>query len=100
MFSCTKQDPKLNRTRVQIVESVRTGKKVRQKNPPPCGCRHNDGEIGVIKRSARQLMEQLQADRTPRMKLFPPPNMPIFKKLFAKHHVLKNWTLIPVIAAR
>ena len=31
MFIRTKYDPKLDRTRVQIVESVRTGKKVRQK---------------------------------------------------------------------
>ena len=29
MFIRTKHDPKLNRTRVQIVESVRTGKKIR-----------------------------------------------------------------------
>ena len=32
MFIRTKHDPKLNWTRVQIVESVRTGKKVR--HPP------------------------------------------------------------------
>ena len=37
MFIRTQHDPKLNRTRVQIVESVRTGKKGPAKNPPPCG---------------------------------------------------------------
>ena len=100
MFIRTKHDPKLNRTRVQIVESVRTGKKVRQKILRHVGVAHNDGEIEVIKRSARQLMEQLRADRTPQKELFSPPNMPILKKLFAKLHVLKIWTLILVIAAR
>ena len=72
MFICTKHDPKLNRTRVQIVESVRTGKKVRQKILRHVGVAHNDGEIEVIKRSARQSMEQLRTDQTPRMELFSP----------------------------
>ena len=36
------------------------------------GVAHNDGEIEVIKRSARQLMEQLRADRTPQQELFSP----------------------------
>ena len=70
MFICTKHDPKLNRTRVQIVESLRTGKKVLQKIFRHVGVAHNDGEIEVIKRSTRQLMEQLRADQTPRMELF------------------------------
>ena len=72
MFIRTKHDPKLNRTRVEIVESVRTGKKVRQKILRHVGVAHNDGEIEVVKRSARQLMEQLRADQTPRMELFSP----------------------------
>ena len=72
MFIRTKHDPKLNRTRVQIVESVRTGKEVRQKILRHVGVAHNDGEIEVIKRSARQLMEQLRADQTPQMELFSP----------------------------
>ena len=71
MFIRTKPDPKLNRTRVQIVESVRTGKKVRQKILRHVGIA-NDGEIEVIKRSARQLMEQLRADQTPQKELFSP----------------------------
>ena len=74
----------------------RSGKKILRH----LGVAHNDGEIEVFKPSTRQLTEQLRADQTPRMELFPPPNMPIFKKLFAKPHVLKNWTLILVIAAR
>ena len=85
-----KHDPKLNRTRVQIVESVRTGKKVRQKILRYVGVAHNDGEVEVIKRSVRQLMEQLRADRTHQKELFSPPNMPIFKKLFTKLHVLNS----------
>ena len=32
MFIRTKHDPKLGRTRVQIVESIRTGRKVRQRS--------------------------------------------------------------------
>ena len=36
------------------------------------GVAHNDGEIEVVKRSARQLMEQLRADRTPWKELFSP----------------------------
>ena len=72
IFIRTKHDPKLNRTRVRIVESVRTGKKVRRKILRHVGVAHNDGEIEVIKRSARQLMEQLRADQTPRMELFSP----------------------------
>ena len=72
MFIRTKHDSNLNRTRVQIVESVRTGKKVRQKILRHVGVAHNDGEIEVIKRSARQLMEQLRADRTPQKELFSP----------------------------
>ena len=55
-----------------LVESVRTGKKVRQNILRHVGVAHNDGEIEVIKRSAGQLMEQLRADRTPRMDLFAP----------------------------
>ena len=57
MFIRTKHDPKLNRTRVQIVESVRTGKKVRQKILRHVGVAHNHGEIEVIKRSVRQFMD-------------------------------------------
>ena len=72
MFIRAKHDPKLNRTRVQIIESVRTGKEVRQKILRHLGVAHNDGEIEVIKRSARQLMEQLRADRTPWKELFSP----------------------------
>ena len=72
MFVRTKHDPKLNRTRVQIVELVRTGIKVRQKILRHVGVAHNDDEIEVIKRSTRQLMEQLRAVRTPWKKLFSP----------------------------
>ena len=72
MFIRNKHDPKLNRTRVQIIESVRTGKKVRQKILRHVGIAHDDGEIEVIKRSARQLMEQLRADQTPQKELFSP----------------------------
>ena len=62
----------VNRTRVQIAEPVCTGKKVRQKILRHVGVAYNDAEIEVIKRSARQLMEQLRADQTPRMELFSP----------------------------
>ena len=46
----------------------RSGKKILRH----VGVAHNDGEIEVIKRSARQLMEQLRADRTPRKELISP----------------------------
>ena len=46
-------------------------------------------------------MEQLLADRAPQRELFTPTEyMPISKKSFAKPHVLKNWTLILVLAVR
>ena len=51
MFIRTKNDPKLNRTRVQVVESVHTGKKVLQKILRHVGVGHNDSEIEVVKRS-------------------------------------------------
>ena len=72
MFIRIKHDPKLNRTRVQIVESVRIGKKVRQKILRHVGVAHNDGEIEVIQLSERQLMEQLRADQTLQKELFSP----------------------------
>ena len=72
MFIRTKHDPKLNRTRVQIVESVRTDKKVRQKILRHVGVAHNVGEIEVSKRSTKQFMEQLRADQTPQKELFSP----------------------------
>ncbi|WP_419739710.1 hypothetical protein [Ruegeria sp.] len=50
MFIRTKHDAKLNRTRIQIVESVRTGSKVRQKILRHVGVAHNDSEIEDIKR--------------------------------------------------
>ena len=46
----------------------RSGKKILRH----VGVVHSDGEIEVIKRSARQLMEQLRAGQTPRMELFAP----------------------------
>lgn len=72
MFIRTKHDPKLNRTRVQIVESVRTGSKVRQKILRHVGVAHNDSEIEDIKRLAGRIMEQLRIDRSPQMELFTP----------------------------
>ena len=72
MFIRTKHDPKVNRTRVQIVKSVRTGKKVRQKILLHVGVAHNDSEVESIKRLAGQLMEQLRADQTPQMEFLTP----------------------------
>ena len=100
IFIHTKFDPKLDRTRVQIVESVRTGKMVRQKILRHVGVAHNDSEIEVIKRTAGQLMEQLRADRTHQMEFLPPLSIPVVRNSFAKPHVLKNWTAILVNAAR
>ena len=61
----------LNKMNKPFVESVRTGKKVRQKIRH-VDVTHNDDEIEVIKRSARQLMGQLRADQTPQKELFSP----------------------------
>jgi len=72
MFIRTKHDPKSNRTRVQIVESVRTGSKVRQKILRHVGTAHHDGEIEDLKRLAGHLMERLRADRSPRGQVFTP----------------------------
>ena len=72
MFIRIKHDPKLNRTRVQIVESVRIGKKVRQKILRHVGVAHNDGEVEVIQLSEMQLMEQFRADQTLQKELFSP----------------------------
>ena len=66
MLIRTKHDPKLNRTRVQIVQSVRTGNKVRKKILHHLGGVHNNGEIEVIERAARQFMEQLHGNRLKR----------------------------------
>jgi len=72
MFIRTKHDPKSNRTRIQIVESVRTGSKVRQKILRHVGTAHHDGEIEALKRLAGHLMERLRADRSPRGQVFTP----------------------------
>ena len=96
MFIRIKHDPKLNRARVQIVESVRTGKKVRQKI-----LRHVCVAIEVIKRAAGQLMEQLRADQTPQKELFSPTEYADLQEVVRKAPCPeKNWTLILVIAAR
>ena len=84
MFIRIRHDPKLNRTRVQIVESVRTGKKIRQKILRHVGVAHNDGEIEVIKRSAGQLMEQFRAERTPWKELFSPTEYADLQKVVRK----------------
>ena len=84
MFIRTKYDPKLDRTRVQIVESVRTGKKVRQKILRHVGTAHNESELETIKRLAGQLMDQLRADRTPQMELFTPTEYSVLQNLVHK----------------
>ena len=84
MFIRTKYDPKHSRTRVQIVESVRTGEKVRQKILRHVGTAHNESELESIKRLAGQLMDQLRADRTPQMELFTPTEYSVLQKLFHK----------------
>ena len=53
-FIRTKHDPKSNRTRVQIVESMRTGDKVRQKILRHIGTVHTDQEIADIKHLAER----------------------------------------------
>ena len=84
MFIRTKYDPKLDRTRVQIVESVRTGKKVKQKILRHVGTAHNESELETIKRLAGQLMDQLRADRTPQMELFTPTEYSVLQNLVHK----------------
>ena len=84
MFIRTKYDPKHSRTRVQIVESVCTGEKVRQKILRHVGTAHNESELESIKRLAGQLMDQLRADRTPQMELFTPTEYSVLQKLFHK----------------
>ena len=84
MFIRTKYDPELDRTRVQIVESVRTGKKVRQKILRHVGTAHNESELETIKRLAGQLMDQLRADRTPQMELFTPTEYSVLQNLVHK----------------
>ena len=90
MFIRTKHDPKLNRTRIQIVESVRTGKKVRQKILRHVGVAHNDSEIEEIKRLASRLMEQLKAEHTPQMELFTIEYAGL-QELVQKPHDLRAW---------
>ena len=52
MFIRTKHDPERKRTRIQIVQSVRTGQKVRQKVVRHVGIAHNDTEVADLKRLA------------------------------------------------
>ena len=63
---------------------MRTGKKVLQRILRHVGVAHNDGEIEDVKRSARQLMEQLCADRVPRMELFTPTEYADLQELVRK----------------
>jgi len=72
MFIRTKHDPKSKRTRVQIVESVRTGTKVRQKILRHVGTARSDADIEDLKRMAGRLMEELRTDRSPQGQLFTP----------------------------
>ena len=59
MFIRTKHDPERKRTRIQIVQSVRTGQKVRQKVVRHVGIAHNDTEVADLKRLAGRIMEEL-----------------------------------------
>ena len=72
MFIRTKHDPERKRTRIQIVQSVRTGQKVRQKVVRHVGIAHNDTEVADLKRLAGRIMEELRASQSPQMELFTP----------------------------
>ncbi len=72
MFIRTKHDPERKRTRIQIVQSVRTGQKVRQKVVRHVGIAHNDTEVEDLKRLAGRIMEELRAAQFPQMELFTP----------------------------
>ena len=74
---------------------MRTGKKVRQKILRHVGVAHNDGEIEVIKRSARQLMEKLRADRTPLKELFSPTEYADLEEVVRKAPRLENLDVDP-----
>ena len=76
MFKRTKHHRKLNRTRVQIIESVRIGKKVRQEFLHHAGIAHFNCEIKGVNRLAGKMIEQLRAERTPLMELLTPSNAP------------------------
>ncbi len=72
MFIRTKHDPERKRTRIQIVQSVRTGQKVRQKVVRHVGIAHNDTEVEDLKRLAGRIMEELRTAQSPQMELFTP----------------------------
>ncbi len=72
MFIRTKHDPERKRTRIQIVQSVRTGQKVRQKVVRHVGIAHNDTEVEDLKRLAGRIMEELRTAQSAQMELFTP----------------------------
>ncbi len=81
MFIRTRHDPKLGRTRVQIVESIRTGRKVRQKILRHVGVAHDTSELEDMKRLAERLMEQLRGEQSPQMQFFTPSEYANLSKL-------------------
>lgn len=72
MFIRTKHDPERSRTRVQIVASVRKGRKVNQKVVRHVGIAHSDAELKELSRLAKMIMEELRVSRSPQMELFTP----------------------------
>ncbi len=72
MFIRTKQDPERNRTRVQIVQSVRRGNKVSQKVVRHVGIACSEAEVADLKRLAGCIQERLEFEGSPQTQLLTP----------------------------
>jgi len=72
MFVRTKFDKDRNRTRIQIVQSVREGRKIKQKIVRHVGAARSDSDIEALKQLARTFMEELRQAHSPQQELFTP----------------------------
>jgi transposase len=79
MFIRTKKSPNSPRQTVQIVESVRSGKSVKQRILQYIGVASDDEELAKLKQLARQVVENLKKERRekcPQQNLFNEPEQP------------------------
>jgi len=72
MFVRTKFDADRNRTRVQIVQSVRDGQKVRQRIVRHVGIATSDLQLDSLRQLARVIMEEIRQSASPQQELIAP----------------------------
>jgi len=72
MYIRAKFDRDRNRYRVQIVQSLRDGKRVRQKVVRHVGIAHNEAEVEALKQVANLILEEILRTQAPQRELFTP----------------------------